>query len=454
MIVLKILGYIILAIVLIVVFLFVYTYIDNAAGFKKKREGKWKEKAEKLLGKNLNLRYARQAYYENDNAELAFCINEQIGSYANYIKLSKPQKEALAKAIGMSTSRLIEVMMNYGEFYGPQGTIKDSKESVKFSQWIKTNETLDIAPQTKKLLEDTLGKDDFDAENMLHKSFSGSVTYKLSKSEILDKLNLSLNIDDEYINFSKYILKYKTKDLREIRDKLNQEILENKISVQEVTFYEYDSVFQFRDNIREEIFKILDSNKRIGVWGFNEIDYQQVSYTCFEKNKYGYYPKFIIPKGDGTETMAWMMKFWEDTSNNKKIKPKFKELDLNLPVYEGDLFMLGKQDANDYLIEELDNFIKSSEYDNFSYDEFLNWWRNDIIPDGEYGYDWGPYNDTTFGIKFNKINGGIPKENDLEIEVDNYAIDTGINTKEIISFACNPRDTYYISSNFRIKVRG
>ena len=99
MIVLKILGYIILAIVLIVVFLFVYTYIDNAAGFKKKREGKWKEKAEKLLGKNLNLRYARQAYYENDNAELAFCINEQIGSYANYIKLSKPQKEALALSL-------------------------------------------------------------------------------------------------------------------------------------------------------------------------------------------------------------------------------------------------------------------------------------------------------------------------------------------------------------------
>lgn len=394
-----------------------------------------------------NIFYSITAYFYNDK-RLGYSVFKAITPplLLNIIGFEyvKRKMEKIYKAKNLDLSKLKNL-----------GKIENSKESVKFSQWIKTNEKLDIEPQTKKLLEDRLGKNDFDAENMLHKSFSGSVTYKLSKSEILDKLNLSLNIDDEYINFSKYILKYKTKDLREIRDKLNQEILENKISVQEVTFYEYDSVFQFRDNIREEIFKILDSNKRIGLWGFNEIDYQQVSYTCFEKNKYGYYPKYIIPsKGGEIDAMAWMMKFWEDTSNNKKIKPKFKELDLNLPVYEGDLFMLGKQDANDYLIEELDNFIKSSEYDNFSYDEFLDWWTNDVIPDGEYGYDWGPYNDTTFGIKFNKINGGVPKENDLEIEVDNYAIDTGINTKEIISFACNPRDTYYISSNFRIKVRG
>ena len=151
MIVLKILGYIVIIIVLIIILFMIVGYLIV------KREEKTQKQAEKLLGMKLDLKEARQAKDENDNAELAFCINEQIGSYAKYIKLSNTQKEALAKAIGISTSKLIEVMIDNGKFYGPQGTIENSSDDVDshkpFTHYIPKGQFIDDNDFLLKIIE-------------------------------------------------------------------------------------------------------------------------------------------------------------------------------------------------------------------------------------------------------------------------------------------------------------
>ena len=128
MIILKILGYIILAIIVIFILLGIVAFVYGIFGEKSKVDkvdnllskeifklGKseqiqYEKKAEQLLGINLNLDAARKAKIEDDEAELARCINEQIGPSIQKkilnIKLAEEPKEALSKAIGMRPEEL------------------------------------------------------------------------------------------------------------------------------------------------------------------------------------------------------------------------------------------------------------------------------------------------------------------------------------------------------------
>ena len=134
MIILKILGYIILAIIVIFILLGIVGFVFGIFGEKSKVDkvdnllskeifklGKSEQiqsekKAEQLLGINLNLDAARKAKIEGDEAELARCINEQIGPSIQKkilnIELAEDLEEALSKAIGMRPEELFILLKN------------------------------------------------------------------------------------------------------------------------------------------------------------------------------------------------------------------------------------------------------------------------------------------------------------------------------------------------------
>jgi hypothetical protein len=296
---------------------------------------------------------------------------------------------------------------------------------------------------------------------------NSSSKYKFSESEIIDKLKSSLNNDNsEYIDLPKYILKYGTKNLFEIRNKLKQEISKNKISIQRVIFYNYDdTIFQYRDNILEEIEKIFHGNL-----GWSETGSENSSLTkymtqsqqgvidaCFEID-HSRSRHSTIMIGDGSDLgiplflgakdtggMALIMKFLKDTNDKKLIRPKFSDLDLNKPLFKGDLFMIEKLDCTSNIIEEIDYFLKYEAKDpKPTYEDF-----SITIPDGDCdtAAENGPFNETTFGV-----NPSIDIPEDIRLY---GSVDTGIDTKEIIKFAC--RSGWYLPGevntyNYRVKV--
>ena len=153
-------------------------------------------------------------------------------------------------------------------------------------------------------------------------------------------------------------------------------------------------------------------------------------------------PLFLGAKDTGG--MALIMKLLKDTNDKKLIRPKFSDLDLNKPLFKGDLFMIEKLDCTSDIIDYLDYFLKDAEDGYNTYENFLN-----AVPEGECDTagEGGPFNETTFGV-YPSID--IPKD----MRLYGY-VDTGIDTDEIIKFACNsgwylPGDvnTY----NYRVKV--
>ena len=293
--------------------------------------------------------------------------------------------------------------------------------------------------------------------------FNSSSKYKFSESEIIDKLKSSLNNDNsEYIDLPKYILKYGTKNLFEIRNKLKQEISKNKISIQRVIFYNYDdTIFQYRDNILEEIEKIFHGNigwsetgsENSSLTKYMTQSQQGVIDACFEidYHKATYRTIMIGNRVVGMGAMALITKFLKDTNDKKLIRPNFFDLDMNKPLFKdldkdikNNLCMIEKLDCTSDIIDYLDYFLKDAEDGYNTYENFLN-----AVPEGECDTagEGGPFNETTFGV-YPSID--IPKD----MRLYGY-VDTGIDTDEIIKFACNsgwylPGDvnTY----NYRVKV--
>ena len=547
MIVLKILGYIILAIIVIIIIWLIYKLLRLiivdviqapnkfralvrifpflSPNLSRRNKEFWK-KVEKDKGymKRLFIMWANQnkQYDEESFEDFKQRGADEILAQTDMSRFAELLEET--QRINSQEDRIIRVLEKTNFSKESENNNIDKKTQQwkdQFLQWLKTNDKLELDPRFEPSLQtqalhdifgyttdkssfaglqkvveesgslqfqfgggyyETFGEDKVTGEyGDITVKIKSTSEYKFSKSEIIDKLNLSLNNNDEYINFSKYILKYGTKNLLEIRDKLKQEISKNKISIQEVIFYDYDFVvFQFRDNIREEINKIFDISKRFTntkVYGWVEYDPenssevkhsnqhpQSVIDTCFDINNAGNYPRIMIgigiPGAADTGGMALITKFLKDTNDKKLIRPKFSDLDLNKSLYEDNLLMIEKLDATSHIIDYIDEFLEESDDyqsgDFPCYEDFLDWCRDQ---DCDRAGDSGPSNETTFGIKFDKFDGAIPEENDLEIDWGNpedserfsYAIDTGIDTKEIIKFACRGGMDRPITYNYRIR---
>ena len=66
--------------------------------------------AEVLLGKNINLEKARQASLDGDLATVAKELTKEAGDYSDFQNLNVIQQEALAKAMGMQSDQLADIL--------------------------------------------------------------------------------------------------------------------------------------------------------------------------------------------------------------------------------------------------------------------------------------------------------------------------------------------------------
>ena len=66
--------------------------------------------AELLLGKNINLEKARQASLDGDLATVAKELTKEAGDYSDFQNLNVIQQEALAKAMGMQSDQLADIL--------------------------------------------------------------------------------------------------------------------------------------------------------------------------------------------------------------------------------------------------------------------------------------------------------------------------------------------------------
>ena len=66
--------------------------------------------AELLLGKNINLETARQASLNGDLATVAKELTKEAGDYTEFSKMNVIQQEALAKAMGMQSDQLADIL--------------------------------------------------------------------------------------------------------------------------------------------------------------------------------------------------------------------------------------------------------------------------------------------------------------------------------------------------------
>lgn len=78
--------------------------------------------AELITGKDLNLELAQQAALNNDLATVASEISKNIGSAAEYSKMNRLEQESLAKAVGMTSNELADVLTTQEQLNKLKGT--------------------------------------------------------------------------------------------------------------------------------------------------------------------------------------------------------------------------------------------------------------------------------------------------------------------------------------------
>jgi len=85
--------------------------------------------AELLTGKQLNLEKARQAALDNDLATVATEISKQLGSSADFAKMNRIEQEAMAKAVGMTTDQVGEMLLKKDMEKGlSEGALSDAQK--------------------------------------------------------------------------------------------------------------------------------------------------------------------------------------------------------------------------------------------------------------------------------------------------------------------------------------
>jgi len=99
-----------------------------------------------LLGREVNLQKARELSLADDIEGLQQEILKVVGSEAEFNKMNRIQKDALAKAIGMETSELAKLVAKQGEQLGLQGEINDLTAQNEISE--------DALAATEKLMND------------------------------------------------------------------------------------------------------------------------------------------------------------------------------------------------------------------------------------------------------------------------------------------------------------
>ena len=86
--------------------------------------------AELLIGKELNLDRARFAALNNEVATVAKEISSQIGTAAEFGKMSRIQQEALAKAVGMNREELAQTLYVQEQLAGVSGDEAKRREKI------------------------------------------------------------------------------------------------------------------------------------------------------------------------------------------------------------------------------------------------------------------------------------------------------------------------------------
>ena len=99
-----------------------------------------------LLGREVNLQKARELSLADDIEGLQQEILKVVGTEAEFNKMNRIQKDALAKAIGMETSELAKLVAKQGEQLGLQGEINDLTAQNEISE--------EALAATEKLMND------------------------------------------------------------------------------------------------------------------------------------------------------------------------------------------------------------------------------------------------------------------------------------------------------------
>ena len=114
------------------------SFLDFESSISKEFE------AQVLLGKQINLTKARQAFLDNDLATAAAEISKSAGSYLDFNKMNRIQQEAIAAAVGMNRDQLGDMLKNqlYLDKLGAKETASSTEKLKLAKERFKTEEEI------------------------------------------------------------------------------------------------------------------------------------------------------------------------------------------------------------------------------------------------------------------------------------------------------------------------
>jgi hypothetical protein len=114
------------------------SFLDFESSISKEFE------AQVLLGREINLTKARQAFLDNDLATAAAEISKNAGSYLEFNKMNRIQQEAIAGAVGMSRDQLGDMLKNqlYLDKLGAKETASSVEKLKLAKERFKTEEEI------------------------------------------------------------------------------------------------------------------------------------------------------------------------------------------------------------------------------------------------------------------------------------------------------------------------
>ena len=114
------------------------SFLDFESSISKEFE------AQVLLGKQINLTKARQAFLDNDLATAAAEISKNAGSYLEFNKMNRIQQEAIAGAVGMNRDQLGDMLKNqlYLDKLGAKETASSVEKLKLAKERFKTEEEI------------------------------------------------------------------------------------------------------------------------------------------------------------------------------------------------------------------------------------------------------------------------------------------------------------------------
>jgi hypothetical protein len=114
------------------------SFLDFESSISKEFE------AQVLLGRQINLTKARQAFLDNDLATAAAEISKSAGDYLDFNKMNRIQQEAIAAAVGMNRDQLGDMLKNqlYLDKLGAKETASSTEKLKLAKERFKTEEEI------------------------------------------------------------------------------------------------------------------------------------------------------------------------------------------------------------------------------------------------------------------------------------------------------------------------